>query len=264
MGPCWAAAGAWSGQGALGRDGPPQHQVHKIMKPIDVKKPLEVTTAYYPESDGKPMGETDQHRDAMVRIIELLKSYFAGQPVYVSGALLLYYEQGNPKKFVVPDAFIAMGLQPHQRRIYRLWLERVIPQLVIETTSKTTKKKDVVEKAALYAKLGVKEYFLHDPTREYLEPPLQGHRWREESYERMEADNRGRLFSEELQLWLCDDDGELNLYRPESDERLLTHRERAAEEAAARQRETEARLRAEAEVARLRAELEQRNATGSD
>jgi Uma2 family endonuclease len=210
------------------------------------------------------MGETDQHRDAMVRIIELLKSYFAGQPVYVSGDLLLYYEQGNPKKFVVPDAFIAKGLQPHQRRIYRLWLEGVVPQLVIETTSKTTKKKDVVEKAALYAKLGVKEYFLHDPTREYLEPPLQGHRWHEGSYQRIAADTRGRLFSEELQLWLCDDAGELNLYRPSSDERLLTHRERAAEETEARLRETEARLRAEAEVARLRAELEQRKAAGSD
>ena len=40
------------------------------MKPIDVRKPLNVTTAHYPESDGKPMGETDYHRDAMVRIIE--------------------------------------------------------------------------------------------------------------------------------------------------------------------------------------------------
>lgn len=224
------------------------------------------------------MGETDYHRDAMVRIIELLKSYFVGQPVYVSGDLLLYYEQGNPKKFVVPDAFIAKGLQPHQRRIYRLWLERVVPQVVIETTSKTTKKKDTIDKAALYAKLGVREYFLHDPTHEYLEPPLQGHRWREGIYEPMPTDPRGRLFSEELQLWLCDDNGELNLYRPDNEQRLLTHRERAAEETAARlkesearlketearMKETEARLRAEAEVARLRAELDQRNAAGSD
>ena len=25
------------------------------------------TQVHYPESDGKPMGETDEHRDAMVR-----------------------------------------------------------------------------------------------------------------------------------------------------------------------------------------------------
>lgn len=117
----------------------------------------------------------------------------------------------------------------------------------------------------------MREYFLHDPTHEYLEPPLQGHRWREGIYEPMPADPRGRLFSEELQLWLCDDNGELNLYRPDSEQRMLTHRERAAEETAARLKEsearlkeTEARLRTEAEVARLRAELDQRNAAGSD
>jgi hypothetical protein len=32
---------------------------------------------YYPESDGKPMAETDVHRDWMFRIIELLKFFFA-------------------------------------------------------------------------------------------------------------------------------------------------------------------------------------------
>jgi hypothetical protein len=69
-----------------------------------------ITSTYYPESDGRPMGESDEHRDAMIRIIELLMNYYRGQKVYVSGDLLVYYEQGNPKKFVVPDAFIAKGL----------------------------------------------------------------------------------------------------------------------------------------------------------
>lgn len=36
-------------------------------------------TIHYPESDGRPMGETDQHRDAMIRIIELLMILFRGQ-----------------------------------------------------------------------------------------------------------------------------------------------------------------------------------------
>ncbi len=48
---------------------------------------IEYTAIEYPESDGKPMGETDLHRDAMVRHIELLKQYFEGQQVYVSGDL---------------------------------------------------------------------------------------------------------------------------------------------------------------------------------
>jgi hypothetical protein len=64
---------------------------------------IKVSTVHYPESDGKPMGETDEHRDAMVRHIELLKDYYRGQRVYVSGDLLVYYEQGN--RFV-NDAYV--------------------------------------------------------------------------------------------------------------------------------------------------------------
>src|SRR5438034_2354703 len=84
---------------------------------------IKVSTVNYPESDGRPMGETDLHRKAMIRHIELLEHHFAGQQVYVSGDLLVYYEQGNPKKFVVPDAFIAKGLHPQPRRIYKVWVE---------------------------------------------------------------------------------------------------------------------------------------------
>ncbi len=45
----------------------------------------------YPTSDGKPVAETDWHRDLMVRLIETLKHYYAAQDrVYVSGNLLLF------------------------------------------------------------------------------------------------------------------------------------------------------------------------------
>ena len=74
------------------------------------------TDIEYPESDGKPMGETDEHRDAMIRHIQILQEYYRGQQVYVSGDLLVYYEQGNPRKFVVPDAFVVKGISPRRRR----------------------------------------------------------------------------------------------------------------------------------------------------
>ncbi len=61
-----------------------------------MKSVLQATVVHYPESDGKPMGETDLHRDEMVRQIELLRHYYRGRKVYVSGDLLVYYEQGNP------------------------------------------------------------------------------------------------------------------------------------------------------------------------
>lgn len=222
------------------------------------------------------MGESDEHRDAMIRIIELLMNYYRGQKVYVSGDLLVYYEQGNPKKFVVPDAFIAKGLSQRQRRIYRLWVERVVPQLVIETTSRKTKKKDTIDKPQLYAQLGIHEYFLFDPTSDYLDPPLQGYRLQDNQYQRIASEPSGGLISQELDLELQINESQLNFFRRDTGERLLTNFEKAELEAAARQREfearqrevearqreseerqreVEARLRAEAEVERLRAEL---------
>lgn len=51
---------------------------------------VKLKTVEYPESDGQPMGETDDHRDAMIRIVELLKRHLRNQMVDVSGDLLVY------------------------------------------------------------------------------------------------------------------------------------------------------------------------------
>ena len=211
---------------------------------------IQVTSVNYPESDGKPMAETDVHRKEMVRQILLLEQFFAGQRVYVSGNLLLYYEQGNPKKSVAPDVFLVKDLTPGDRRVYKLWVERKTPNVIIEVTSRKTKKKDTVTKPAVYARLGVREYFLFDPTRDYLEPPLQGYRLVADQYKQLAADAQGCLVSEELGLRLEAEQRYLMFYRLDTGERLLT-----AEEAC---REAEESCRAaEREVARLREELRQ-------
>ncbi len=219
---------------------------------------ISVKQVHYPESDGKPMGETDDHRKEMVRHIELLEDYYQGQKVYVSGDLLVYYVQGNPRKFVVPDAFVAKGIPPKNRRIYKTWVEGKAPDVVIETTSRKTRRKDLTEKPALYARLGVKEYFLFDPLGEYLDPPLQGYRLADDDYEPIPPNDDGFLDSQELELRLRIGEGHLEFVRWDTGQRLLTRSEQVAREAGARQREAEARLAAEAEVARLRAELARR------
>jgi Uma2 family endonuclease len=212
------------------------------------------------------MGETDEHRDAMVRHIELLRHYFAGQDVYVSGDLLVYYEQGNPKKYVVPDAFVVKGIPPHKRRTYKIWIEGKAPDVAIETTSRKTKRQDTKTKPALYARLGIKEYFLFDPTQEYLDPPLQGHRLvstpavassgsaeSERQYQPIESDAEGALVSQELGLRLRFERGVLAFYRLDSGERVQTSDERVA---SAEERAADA----EAQAARLREELDRRGA----
>jgi Uma2 family endonuclease len=226
---------------------------------------IQVSQVYYPESDGKPMGETDDHRKEMVRHIELLEDYYRGQKVYVSGDLLVYYVQGNPRKYVVPDAFVVKGIVPKNRRTYKIWVEGKVPDVVIETTSRRTRSKDTRVKPGLYARLGVKEYFLFDPLGEYLDPPLQGHRLEGEDYRRIEPTDDGSLDSFELELHLRIGEGHLDFVRWDTGERLLTRIERAERDAEARwreaeraEREAEARRAAEAEVAQLRAQLARR------
>jgi Uma2 family endonuclease len=208
---------------------------------------IQVKSVNYPESDGRPMGETDEHRKEMIRQMELLERHFAGQRVYVSGDLLVYYEQGNPKKFVVPDVFVVRDLEPRNRRTYKLWVEGKPPDVILEVTSRRTKKKDTLAKPALYGQLRVPEYFLFDPTQDYLDPPLQGHRLAGSQYELIAPDAEGALVSASLGLRLRAAGGQLMFYRLDTGDRLLT-----AEEA---------RRAAEAEVARLREELRRRGTT---
>ena len=90
---------------------------------------------HYPESDGKPMGETDVHIDALIYLREALRDHFRDDPqVYVAGNMLLYYEEGNPAACVAPDVFVVQGVVKQERRIYRLWAEGQPPTVVFEIT----------------------------------------------------------------------------------------------------------------------------------
>ena len=66
----------------------------------------------YPTTDGRPMGETDLHRNIMFASIESLKLHYAGQQVYVSGNILLFYQPGNRRRHVSPDVQGLRSSQP--------------------------------------------------------------------------------------------------------------------------------------------------------
>ena len=104
----------------------------------------------YPTSDGKPMAETDWHRNLMADLIATLKEHYAPQDrVYVSGNLLLYYELGNRRRRVAPDVFVVKGIPKHNRPNYLLWEEGKGPGVVIEVTSSTTRREDLETKFRL-------------------------------------------------------------------------------------------------------------------
>ncbi len=223
----------------------------------------------YPETDGRPMGETDLHQAWMWKIKQLLIHRYRGQQVYVASDLLLYYSQNVPAYYVVPDAFVVFDCSPDMRRIFKTWEEKRVPNVVFEVTSRSTRREDEVFKLKLYETIGVHEYFMYDPTADYLKPPLQGHRLCPDGYLPIPL-QEGKLRSQSLgvELYLDDQDlvlidfttgqiqltGEENAHRMWADELKLREREQQL-----REQETAKRLAAEARVRELEEELRRRD-----
>ena len=220
----------------------------------------------YPTSDGKPLAENDPQLHAIHYVFgALLLHYRDRADVYVSADLLIYYEEGNPRVSVAPDVFVVFGVEDRLRGNYKVWEEGKGPDFVLETASPNTWREDVERKPAVYAGLGVREYFLYDPTGDHHSPRLQGYRLVDGEYERLPAvesiDRTLTIPSETLGLELRARGDRMRFRNPSTGEDLLSHdEERAArrEEAAAHRA---ALARAEAAEARV-AELEARLAEG--
>jgi Uma2 family endonuclease len=162
--------------------------------------PLE-KTIYYPESDGKPMAESELHLEEMVDVWQSLKKRFRMDPdVFVGANLFLYYRKGDPKAVVAPDGFVVKGVPKRlpgnrRRKTYFLWEEGRVPCFVLETTSASTRREDR-DKRVIYEQLGVDEYFQFDPEGDYLEPRLQGLRLAGGHYRPVLPQPDGSLLSE--------------------------------------------------------------------
>lgn len=184
----------------------------------------------YPTTDGRPLGETDVHRDDAFDLIHALQVHFEHRrDVYVSGNLLIHYERYNRRRHVAPDVFIVLGVPKHRRENYLLWEEGKGPDFVIELTSPSTRREDQRKKYRLYRDvLRVREYFLFDPKNQYLKPQLQGHRLVEGAYQPIVPID-GRLPSEVAGMHLEAAGTDLRLFDPTTGRWLLTPREVEAE-----------------------------------
>jgi Uma2 family endonuclease len=247
-----------------------------VLDRVEPNKPITSSKeVYYPESDGKPLGETDWHITVIIYLRQALRLFFRRvDDLYVAANHLIYHEEGNPAVFVAPDVYVVKGVPKHDRRIYRLWDEKVAPCVVFEITSRSTRREDLGDKRALYEMLGVEEYFLFDPRAEYLKPQLQGFRLLEDFYAPILHQQDGGIYSQELGLLLRPEQNLLRLVDPatgralptldeavdeiaETMERVDEEAQRAQAEAQRAQAEAQRADTAEAELARLRAQLEE-------
>jgi Uma2 family endonuclease len=228
----------------------------------------------YPTSDGQPMAETTLHRKVMNDLIEGLERRYADVPdVWVGGNLFLCYERGNPAAIVAPDVLLAKGVTKWDRPNYLLW-EETIPSLVVEITSRKTRREDQGKKKLLYERLGIEELVLFDPYGEYLRPPLQGYRLVRERYQSIPLEDDDSLLSRTTGMRFEPEGERLRLVDAVTGEKILWPEEleparrkesaalrvaeaRAAREAAARQAAEMRAAEAEERSRALEKELEQ-------
>ena len=242
--------------------------MHALPVPASRAALLALTERDLPTTDGLAPPDLMFQEAAISDTLLALRTALRHHPgVFVSGYILVYdtAPEGDRALWVVPDVLVAFGVGDHARLSYVMWREGKAPDFVLEVASVSTWQRDRDVKPALYASLGVREYFLYDPVGGLLELRLQGHRLQHDgAYRALRLERLGGggwgLRSKALGLWVrLDGPGQaLRWHDPATGKDIETHAEvLAAREASETRagREAAARRAAEARIAEIEARL---------
>lgn len=172
-------------------------------------------TVLLPETDGVPL-ENPWHRKNINLLCESLQQHWKDRRDYfVGGNMCVYYsvKQARNRDFLGPDVFVVQGVDfDKPRQVWATWEEENRGlDVAIELLSPSTTNHDLTDKKDIYEQtLRTPEYFCFDPeTRTLFGWRLDARR----HYQRIEPAADGRLWSEELDLWLGTWDGEFDQFQ---------------------------------------------------
>ena len=214
--------------------------------------PNTIEPVVYPESDGKPIADNTRQFDLIV----LLKTNLDDRlPDFVAGDLFWYPVQGHPEIVVAPDVMVAFGRPKGERRSYKQWEEAgVAPQVAVEVLSPANTVREMMLKAAFYARHGVEEYYVLDPDN-----PWGFARVRQPDGRMLDVEDLHDFVSPRLGIRFDYSSGELEVFDRDGRRFETTTELRARAEAEAQRAEAEAQ-RAEAEAQRAEAEAQRAEA----
>ncbi|MEH2254795.1 Uma2 family endonuclease [Nostoc sp.] len=212
-------------------------------------------------SDEPPL-ESDLHREQIDLLIRIFKLWWRErQDFYASGNLTIYYSPNQKKSeyFRGPDFFVVLGTKKKDRKSWVVWQEDgKYPNLIVEILSSSTTAVDKGLKKQVYQDtFRTPDYFWFDP----VTMELQGFHLVDGKYQEIQVTTDGRLWSQQLELYLGVYEGKLRFFTTEnqlilSSEELAELERLRAEQAEERAQQAEERAQeAEQEIARLREAL---------
>jgi Uma2 family endonuclease len=160
-------------------------------------------TKQLPEEDGVPL-ESPWHFAAIGLLIQVLTFRWRDRnDFYVGGNMFVYYNV-EPLMYVQsrgPDFFFVNGVERHRYRgKWAVWQEGgKYPDLIIEHLSPSTATEDLTTKKAIYERtFRTPEYYCYDPET----TKLMGWHLVDGVYHEATVNDRGWIWSRQLQLWL--------------------------------------------------------------
>jgi len=213
--------------------------------------------------------ETNWHRIQMNLLIDSVHFLWRDRTDYFAGGNMFIYfsfDQVRNRDYRGPDFFVVKDVDGKQdREAWVVWEEQGrYPNVIVELSSPSTLDIDLGPKKELYENtFRTPEYFCYDPDGSRL----VGWRLQSGRYVELEPDAEGRLWSEELDVWLGNWHGQFQRVtatwlRFYDEEGVLVptlaeaEAQRADREAWRAKLEAHRAKAAEAEIARLREKLE--------
>jgi Uma2 family endonuclease len=168
-------------------------------------------------SDEPPL-ETYQHLQQMLLLITCLDWLWKDRTDYfAAGNLTVYYSfpQRKYEDFRGPDFFVALNVEKRPRRSWMVWEEDgQYPNIIVELLSDSTAKTDRGLKKQIYQDIfRTPDYFWFDPHSS----EFQGFQLVSGTYQALEPNSHGHLWSEQLGLYLGVLDGSLRFFTAEGE-----------------------------------------------
>jgi len=186
-------------------------------------------------SDEPPL-ETELHLRQIILFLSCLELLWRDRnDFYAAANLTVYYSPNQLKSeyFRGPDFFVVLETERKTRKSWVVWEEDgKYPHVIVEVLSSSTANTDKTTKKKIYQDtFRTPDYFLFDP--ENLE--LSGFHLVDGKYEKLEPNDKGHLWSQQLGLYLGIHDNFVRFFTPEG--KLVISPEERADKLAAKLRE---------------------------